>query len=173
MTDRTRNREFLNAELLKLLRVTDFGRRYFSCYTTLVNRHPPRDQPTSPHALRKILSESNLPFRYFKKERFFGYLDRRTGYDVLLHITVRRSTVEFAMFVSSNLGVIGGLWSKLAHQAVEGDDAEIGVCHESRGLPFDSDESLHQIIEGALDIFGHAKDLICAHFDRLPQVTEA
>ncbi|WP_338760315.1 hypothetical protein V7968_31590 [Nocardia vulneris] len=173
MTNRIQKREFLNAELLKLLRVADFGRRYLHCYTTLASRYPRGDHSADPQVVRKILSESILPFRYFRKERFFGYIDRRHGYDVLLHVTIRRSTVEFALFVSSKVGVIGGQWSKLAHQAVKGDDAEVAVGHETRGLPFDSEDSLRQIIEGAVDLFGHAKDLICAHFDRLPEVVES
>ncbi|WP_433574662.1 hypothetical protein [Nocardia brasiliensis] len=108
MTDRKNNPEFLHTELLKLLRVIDFGRRYLQQQAALTSTVGRNDHSIEPHVTQKILSESGLPFRYFKKERFFGYIDRHHGYDVLLHLTIRRSTAEFALFVSSNLGVAGG-----------------------------------------------------------------
>ncbi|WP_280395879.1 hypothetical protein [Nocardia brasiliensis] len=173
MTYHHDEREHLHAELLELLRHIDFGGRYFQYYETLINRSRRDDHSISSDDFAKILAETGLPFRYFRREKFFGYIERRRGYDIFLHTIPRRSATEFALYLSTRPGVIGGPWSILSQQLLRGSHSEVEYFHESRNLPFSSDETLHQIAHFGVALFRQAREVICPYFDGLSDAADS
>ncbi|KAA8881870.1 hypothetical protein F3087_40070 [Nocardia colli] len=169
----TAERESLHNELLKVLKLIDFGNRYLSCYVELTGGSGQHDYRIDLDNVSSILSETGLSFRYFTKEKFFGYLEKHKQYDLFFHITLRRSAAEFSLYLGSDRGVIGGLWSDLAQQITREPHTEVDVFHESRGLPFSSETGLRHVIESGVTTFRHARDLIWPHFDWLTPARES
>lgn len=155
----------LSTELIKLLEQVDFGRRYFDCYAAISAREGRVVFEVDRTTAEAVLAEAGLGFKYFTKESFFRYREKRRGYNLLFHVSFRYSSMECGFYIRGDWGVIGGPWSVLARQVIEMREPNFEPSPAAPKLPFSTMAELREVVDFGVSLFREVRDVITPIFD--------
>lgn len=156
----TYDRDSMSSRLMEHLARIDFGRRYFEYYEGIRTRAESGKYATDRKELAAILAETGLEFKYFTKERFFRYTEKHPGFDLMLHVVFRYSTVEFMLYAEGDWGVVGGPWPKLAREVIQATDPDFNPYPPYPKLPFSNAAELREVVSFGSALFSEARDFM-------------
>jgi hypothetical protein len=151
------DREKLSKELLYLLKKIDFADRYYQFYETTRDRPKMKDFKDQ---LKDILSSTNPPFKYVRKEDFYVYREDHEACIFFLKASFRYSQIEWILEIELGEHYLGGPFTFLAEQAKQIDDPDFAYAPLAPRPHFSDLEELREAVDFGVSLFEDTKEAV-------------
>lgn len=145
-------------KLITLLANMNFATHYYSTYETFKGKQPSTKFEVNDY-LEAINAVSEMPFKYYKKEKFFGIREKWGELVVKFNIALYHNcAIEFILAVQTPAGFVGGPFPRLANLAAKLNQPDFSYTPRFPRLPFSTKEELRQVMQFGVEIYEETKN---------------
>jgi hypothetical protein len=151
----------LRNRLVELMGSIDLDKRYYSYYEACQNR--PDHSVLGQSDFADAMAATPRPFRYDRRENFFGHLEPHDNVRVGLNVRFAYSEMELILVVVINGMHVGAPMTLLARSVAEQRDPAFEYRPRAPRVRVTSHDELADAVRFAMDLFEDARRVILGH----------